>query len=134
MGAETTVAFDAAVLTVARQLDASVGMRLLDEAQAAVRSGATRLDVDLCDVVGFTPAGAAALLACRDLRVNSDDSRPVEVHYRTSRGAGREALLAAFAGVCDNDGPHHDGPSHDGHGGPAVEWVSDSLVVDRRTR
>lgn len=104
MSAETTIAVDAAVLTVNRRLDAAVGGQLLAAARAAVEAGALRLDIDLCDVAAYTQSGAAALLACRDLRTRQDPGKTVDVHYRTNRGPGREALLAAFAGVCDDDG------------------------------
>jgi hypothetical protein len=109
MGAETsTVAPDVAVLPLTGRLDDEAGLRLLAAAQRALAGGATRLHIDLCEVTGFTPPGAAALVACRHLSRRAGTGggpRPVvEVHYRTSRGPGREALLTAFADVRDHDG------------------------------
>jgi hypothetical protein len=120
MGAETTtVALDAAVLPMSGRLDGAAGVRLLAAARGAVAAGAIRLDVDLCEVTDFTPAGTAALLACRDLcgehagdhgpqAEQNGGSSSVELHYRTSRGPGRDALLAAFAEVRDDLGDGDD--------------------------
>ncbi|MGD9798094.1 MAG: hypothetical protein AB7H43_05040 [Acidimicrobiia bacterium] len=127
MGAETAIGtFDAAVLPIVGRLDADAGVRLLEEARAALGEGAVRIHVDLCEVTAFTAAGAAALLACRDLpplpAAGSDAGPPcVEVHYRTSRGPGRDALLAAFAGV-DDTGGDRPGEEHD-----------DPFAIDLRT-
>ena len=81
-----------ATLSVRGVLDGSLGVSLLEAARRLLRSGAERLDVDLQGVAGFTPQGAAALLACRDL----GSGLPRGVHYRTGAGAGGEALLTAY--------------------------------------
>ena len=83
------------VLVVRGDLDARAGKAL---ETAAASAGArpdevTRVDVDLRAVDSFTPEGAAALLCCRDLT----DGLSEGLHYRTGRGPGREALLAAYA-------------------------------------
>ena len=83
------------VLAVKGDLDARAGTALV---RAAADAGArpeeiVRVDVDLRAVDSFTPEGAAALLSCRDLT----DGLSEGLHYRTGRGPGREALLAAYA-------------------------------------
>jgi hypothetical protein len=126
MGAETTtVPLDVAVLALVGRLDGEAGLRLIERARGALLAGATRLDIDLSEVTAFTSAGSAALLACRDLTgclVPGDGTTAnADVHYRTSRGAGRDALLAAFAEVCDDD--LEDGSDLD----------ADPLAIDLRT-
>jgi hypothetical protein len=100
---------EGAVLAVTGCLDGGAGLRLLAAAKGALAAGACRIDVDLCAVTDFTPPGTAALAACRQLAARAGD-RPggVEVHYRTSRGPGRDAMLAAFAQVQDDDGASAD--------------------------
>jgi hypothetical protein len=80
------------VLTPVGCLDASAGAALLAAAEAAIASGAERLDVDLRSIDASTAEGAASLVACRALAVGLAQG----LHYRTGRGAGREALLAAY--------------------------------------
>jgi hypothetical protein len=81
------------VLAVVRCLDEAAGGALLDAASAAVVAGPTRrIEVDLRALDSYTDAGARALVGCRDLGTKL----PEGLHYRTGRGPGREALLAAY--------------------------------------
>jgi hypothetical protein len=80
------------VLSVVRCLDEDAGGALLDAASAALDSGPSRIDVDLRSLESFTEAGARALVGCRDLGARL----PEGLHYRTGRGPGRDALLAAY--------------------------------------
>ena len=83
------------VLVVRGDLDARAG-KALETAVAAAAARpdqVVRVDVDLRAVESFTPEGASALLCCRDLT----DVLTEGLHYRTGRGPGREALLAAYA-------------------------------------
>jgi hypothetical protein len=80
------------VLAVVRCLDEAAGGALLDAASAALDSQPTRIDVDLRALDSFTDAGARALVGCRDLGAKL----PGGLHYRTGRGPGRDALLAAY--------------------------------------
>jgi len=80
------------VLSVARCLDEAAGGALLDAASAALDAEPARIDVDLRALDSFTDAGARALVGCRDLGARL----PEGLHYRTGRGPGREALLAAY--------------------------------------
>jgi hypothetical protein len=80
------------VLAVVRCLDEAAGGALLDAASAALNSQPTRIDVDLRALDSFTDAGARALVGCRDLGAKL----PGGLHYRTGRGPGRDALLAAY--------------------------------------
>jgi hypothetical protein len=85
------------VLAVVHCLDEEAGGALLDAACAAVDAGPSRIDVDLRSLDSYTDAGARALVSCRDLGARL----PEGLHYRTGRGPGREALLAAYT---DADG------------------------------
>jgi hypothetical protein len=82
----------AVVIAVERCLDQSTGEALVDAAAAAVEAGPTRLDIDLRGLESYTDDGAAALVACRTLGSKLSEG----LHYRTGRGPGREALLAAY--------------------------------------
>jgi hypothetical protein len=82
----------AVVIAVEGGLDQSTGNALIDAATAAVATGPSHLDIDLRGLDSFTDEGAMALVTCRSL--GSD--LPGGLHYRTSRGPGREALLAAY--------------------------------------
>jgi hypothetical protein len=82
----------AVVIAVDGGLDQSTGNALIDAATAAVATGPSHLDIDLRGLDSFTDEGARALVTCRSL--GSD--LPGGLHYRTSRGPGREALLAAY--------------------------------------
>jgi hypothetical protein len=80
------------VLAVLRNLDEAAGRELVKAASAAVEADSERIDVDLCALQGYTPDGARALVACRDIAARL----PQGLHYRTGRGAGRDALMAAY--------------------------------------
>jgi hypothetical protein len=80
----------AAVISVTGSLDLTAGIALVDMVRSAAEHGATRLEIDLGDVDDWTDEGAAALVDCRSVE-------GLDVHYRTHRGPGREALLAGFA-------------------------------------
>jgi hypothetical protein len=80
------------VIAVERTLDAPEGEALLAAAQAALATGPARLDIDLRALEGYTDEGARALVACRDLGSQLAEG----LHYRTGKGPGREALLAAY--------------------------------------
>jgi len=84
---------DGVVLAVEGCLDHALGTVLLAAVSDAVASGTARLDIDLSTLRAFDDAGTAALLACRDAAATVDGG----LHYRTCGGAGREALLAAYA-------------------------------------
>jgi hypothetical protein len=80
------------VLAVVHCLDEAAGGALLDAASAALDSAPDRIDVDLRALDSFTDAGARALVGCRDLSTRL----PEGLHYRTGRGPGRDALMAAY--------------------------------------
>ncbi|HEX8804530.1 MAG TPA: hypothetical protein VF743_10060 [Acidimicrobiales bacterium] len=80
------------VIAVERTLDVPEGDALLSAASAAVATGPERLDIDLRALEAFTDAGARALVAIRAL----SDQLAEGLHYRTGRGPGRDALLAAY--------------------------------------
>ena len=88
-----TVDGDGIVLAVEGTLDDALGTVLLAAVSDAVASGTARLDIDLSTLRAFDGAGTAALLACRDAAATIGGG----LHYRTCGGAGREALLAAYA-------------------------------------
>ena len=81
------------VLTLTGSLDEDAGRVLAEAAESAVAKGATRLDIDLRDLVSFTDRGAAALVSCRELAERLAEG----LHYRSGKGPGRDALLAAYA-------------------------------------
>ncbi|MGI8759152.1 MAG: hypothetical protein ACR2K0_07570 [Acidimicrobiales bacterium] len=93
-GSPLEVAFDEGVVTVTVRgpLDADAGAAVRAAANGAVHREALRLDIDLRQVTSFTPDGAAALRACRPGAAGLTEG----LHYRTGRGPGREALLAAY--------------------------------------
>jgi hypothetical protein len=82
----------AVVIAVEGGLDISAGEALIDAANAAVATGPSHLDIDLRGLASFTDEGARALVTCRSL----GSGLPGGLHYRTSRGPGREALLSAY--------------------------------------
>lgn len=84
---------DGAVLTVRGFLDETAGRTLVETTATVAAGDACRLEIDLCFLTGFNEPGAVALVACRELCA----SLPQGLHYRTGRGPGREALLAAYA-------------------------------------
>jgi hypothetical protein len=82
----------AVVLELSDNLDATVGRALVDAATAAVADAPERLDIDLRNLRSWTPDGATALVRCREICTDLTDG----LHYRTGRGPGRDALLAAY--------------------------------------
>ena len=84
----------AVVLELADLLDAAAGDALVAAAEAAITTEPERVDIDLTALQSWTQDGAAALVRCR--AVCSD--LPDGLHYRTGRGPGRAALLAAYTG------------------------------------
>ena len=84
------------VIAVGGHLDLSTGELLISAANAAVDgTGATRLDIDLRALDEFDDEGASALVSCRALGTRLAEG----LHYRTGRGPGREALLAAYTDI-----------------------------------
>jgi hypothetical protein len=98
-GVRVTTEGGVAVLSVWGCLDAEVGAALRAAAEAAATQRACRLDIDLRQVAAFTPEGAVALRNCRDAGTGLQEG----LHYRTGRGPGRQALLAAYTPVRDWD-------------------------------
>ena len=89
------------VLAVVRCLDEVAGGALLDAASEAVAGDPERIDVDLRSLESYTPAGARALGGCRDLGARLPEGR----HYRTGRGPGRDALMAAYDDTAGGPAP-----------------------------
>lgn len=81
------------VIAVERCLDSPTGEALVTAASAAVAAGPSRLDIDLRALENFTPEGADALVSCRAFSAQLAEG----LHYRTVRGPGRDALLAAYS-------------------------------------
>lgn len=81
------------VIAVEQCLDRIAGDALLDAAAAAVATGPSRLDIDLRALESYTDDGARSLVSCRSLGAHLAEG----LHYRTGRGPGRDALLAAYA-------------------------------------
>lgn len=81
------------VLTIQGCLDQHTGEALVHAAAMVVADEATRVEIDLCCLTGFTDEGACALVACRELCADVPDG----LHYRTGQGPGRDALLVAYA-------------------------------------
>lgn len=81
------------VLELADLLDASAADALVAAAEAALAASPERVDIDLRGLQSWTRDGVAALVRCRE--ICSD--LPEGLHYRTGRGPGRQALLAAYA-------------------------------------
>ncbi len=79
------------LLTVSGHLDARLGEAMGAATEDAIADDARRLDIDLRGVASFTDEGARALRACRPSAAGLREG----LHYRTGRGAGRQALLAA---------------------------------------
>ncbi len=94
-GLEVAVDDGILVLTVKGHLDAAVGAALGAAAEGALHQGARRLDIDLRQVASFTVEGAVALGRCRLPAARLREG----LHYRTGRGPGRAALLAAYPPV-----------------------------------
>lgn len=83
----------AVVLEIADGLDALAGRVLVDAVTSAIATAPQRVDIDLRALVSWTKEGALSLVRCRELCRDLPDG----LHYRTGRGPGREALLAAYA-------------------------------------
>ena len=83
----------AVVLELAHCLDHLVGQVLLDAVTSAITTGPERVDIDLRALATWTLEGAGALVTCRELCRDLPDG----LHYRTGRGPGRDALLAAYS-------------------------------------
>lgn len=83
----------AVILELSDCLDPLVGRALVDAVAAAVATGPERVDIDLRSIGHWTLEGAGALVQCRELCRELPDG----LHYRTGRGPGRDALLAAYA-------------------------------------
>jgi hypothetical protein len=80
------------VLELSDLLDASTGAALVAAAEAALATEPARVDIDLRALQSWTQDGATALLRCRAICSDLPDG----LHYRTGRGPGRAALLAAY--------------------------------------
>lgn len=93
--APVTIRIDSAavVLELSDTLDAPLARALVDAVEAAICGAPERIEIDLCELTGWTDEGACALVRCRELCRDLPDG----LHYRTGRGPGREALLAAYA-------------------------------------
>jgi len=83
----------AVILELSDLLDASTGEALVSAAQAALTTDPERVDIDLRALQSWTQEGVASLVACRAVCGDLPDG----LHYRTGRGPGRAALLAAYA-------------------------------------
>lgn len=84
---------DAVVLELSDSLDLTVGQVLVDAVATAVASEPQRVEIDLRDIASWTADGAGTLVRCRELC----RAVPEGLHYRTGRGPGRDALLAAYS-------------------------------------
>jgi hypothetical protein len=80
------------ILQVSDLLDADAGVALVAAAEAALATDPQRVDIDLTGLRSWTQDGAAALVHCRSVCSDLPDG----LHYRTGRGPGRAALLAAY--------------------------------------
>lgn len=81
------------VLELADLLDAQIGAALVAAAEAALATQPDRVDIDLRSLQSWTQDGVIALVRCREICGDLPDG----LHYRTGRGPGRAALLAAYA-------------------------------------
>jgi hypothetical protein len=80
------------VLELPDLLDGGTGAELVAAAEAALATAPARVDIDLTALQSWTQDGAAALVTCRAICADLPDG----LHYRTGRGPGRAALLAAY--------------------------------------
>ena len=94
-GLDVAVDDDVMLLTIRGHLDGAVGEAVGAATEGALHQAARRLDIDLRQVVSFTLEGVAALRACRPRAARLREG----LHYRTGRGPGRDALLAAYPPV-----------------------------------
>ena len=81
------------VLELSDLLDANIGEALVAAANAALETSPVRVDIDLRCLQSWTQDGAVSLVRCREICRDL----PEGLHYRTGRGPGRAALLAAYA-------------------------------------
>jgi len=93
--APVTVRIDGAavVLELSDALDAAAGHALVAAAESAVTTEPGRVDIDLQRLRSWTDEGVESLVRCREICRDLPDG----LHYRTGRGPGRDALLAAYA-------------------------------------
>ncbi len=92
MGVDYRVGRGTGVLVVAGDLDGDAAViigRLCDRARV---EGPRRLQVDLRQVTGFTPGGAAAITDCLALRRHLPDGVVITV----ATDAGRRAMLESM--------------------------------------
>lgn len=82
----------AVVLELSDLLDAPTGAALVAAAEGALATDAERVDIDLRSLQSWTQDGVVALVQCRAICADL----PGGLHYRTGRGPGRAALLAAY--------------------------------------
>lgn len=80
------------VIELTDLLDAQTGAALVTATNLAVETAPDRVDIDLRCLQSWTQDGAASLLRCREICSDLPDG----LHYRTGRGPGRAALLAAY--------------------------------------
>jgi len=83
----------AVVFEISDALDAATGSALVAAAESAVGTVPERVHIDLQHLRSWTPEGASSLVRCREICRDL----PGGLHYRTGRGPGREALLAAYS-------------------------------------
>ena len=83
----------AVVLELSDLLDAPTGAALVAAAEASLATNPERVDIDLRCLQSWTQEGVVALVRCRSICGDLPDG----LHYRTGRGPGRAALLAAYA-------------------------------------
>jgi hypothetical protein len=83
----------AVVLELSDVLDPLVGRVLVDAVASAIATAPERVEIDLRSITDWTHEGALALVRCRELCRDLPDG----LHYRTGRGPGRDALLAAYS-------------------------------------
>lgn len=82
----------AVVIEVGDALDERTGGVLVEAVASAVATTPERVDIDLTALCRWTPAGATSLVRCREMCRGLPDG----LRYRTGRGPGRDALLAAY--------------------------------------
>lgn len=93
--APVTVRIDdaAVVFELSDTLDAATGATLISAAESAVVAVPQRVDIDLQQLRDWTDEGVESLVRCREICRDL----PGGLHYRTGRGPGRDALLAAYS-------------------------------------
>jgi hypothetical protein len=81
-----------AVVTVRGRLDAATAVDLESLVRDLVEHGLVGLEIDLREVAEWSGAGADGLVRCHRIAARLTDG----LRYRTGRGPGHEALLAAY--------------------------------------